>query len=432
MRVKERQLMKRQKAKDLKREKRRKKQSIGRFDLKNPERFVVSTDLFGNQKFEVAAFSKLHYYYSSNPETRLIIKPTGLTLCRVANRKLLVESANSVGVLFPNSTIDELNEKHKKPPQPKNNEHGRILSRKAAKRIKKAVGTLVMMSREKWRNKSKHGQEHAFRVNFITLTLPSLQSHLDETIKNECLNQFLTELRQLGVSNYVWVAEPHKNGSIHFHIATDSFVEKDLLQSKWNRITNKLGYVDRYAEKMNKLTFEMYWKQYCSKEKKDVALSRYERGMSSNWSNPPSTKIHAIYNLRNVASYMSKYMTKTPDEIDIINGIEMTRTQRSSVTFSLKSRKISGRRWGQSQSLSGINKNIGSYLVSETGKLTWTKALAVVNKCVAAFPDRYCETDYSKHVGANPVDLERVIPRFFADIRKQIRAGGYLTGISPN
>jgi hypothetical protein len=37
----------------------------------------------------------------------------------------------------------------------------------------------------------------------------------------------------------------------------------------------------------------------------------YELGMKTNWSQPNSTDIHSVINIRNLASYLIKYMTKT-------------------------------------------------------------------------------------------------------------------------
>ena len=187
----------------------------------------------------------------------------------------------------------------------KKTDHKGKISAKAKIRIENAIDWMLATVPRKRFYSLQHDKYFYFKINFITLTLASKQIHDDNTIKKELLNQFLTEIRQqFKVKKYLWRAEPQKNGNIHFHIIADQFIHYREVRVKWNRIQNKLGYVDRYTAKEGKL-------------------------------DPPSTEIKSIKRIKNLAKYLSKYCTK---ESEI--------------------RKIQGRQWGLSQNLSKFQRAV--------------------------------------------------------------------------
>ena len=144
-----------------------------------------------------------------------------------------------------------------------------------------------------------------FKLNMVTLTLSSKQIHTDNEIKNKLLNQFLVELRYKHKCQfYLWRAESQGNGNIHFHIITDKYIPWNELRNGWNRIQNKLGYVDRFNEKYKGKT-------------------------------PNSTDIHSIWKVKNLSAYLAKYCTKED-----------------------KNRKIQGKQWGLSSGLSKLKSSI--------------------------------------------------------------------------
>jgi hypothetical protein len=113
----------------------------------------------------------------------------------------------------------------------------------------------------------KHGKEvNGEKVfpTFVTLTLPAVQLHTDNTIKDKVLAPFIKWLtadsseiykkgpkkgqkKGFGVSVYFWRAEPQKNTNIHFHIIADKYVPWEAIREKWNHYCDRLGYVSRYA-----------------------------------------------------------------------------------------------------------------------------------------------------------------------------------------
>jgi hypothetical protein len=154
------------------------------------------------------------------------------------------------------------------------------ISNKSKQKIKKAAKYLLYNSVLKTAYNHKTKSRFSFKVNFITLTLSSKQIHSDKEIKSKLLNQFLVEAhKKWQVKNYIWRAEKQKNGNIHFHILCDRFIPWLELRNVWNRIQNKLGYIDAF-EAMNKNR------------------------------NPNSTDIHSLRKVKNVAAYVTKYITK--------------------------------------------------------------------------------------------------------------------------
>ena len=127
------------------------------------------------------------------------------------------------------------------------------MSYKANKRVRLAIDWMVYLSKKKPLYSAEKKNKYQFKLNFITLTLPSKQKHSDNEIKATLLNQFLIELRhKYKLHNYLWRAESQANGNIHFHVVTDIFVPWRTLRTDWNRIQEKLGYISRYQEKTGK------------------------------------------------------------------------------------------------------------------------------------------------------------------------------------
>lgn len=152
-----------------------------------------------------------------------------------------------------------------------------------------------------------------YRPTFVTLTLPSQQSHSDNEVKRECLNHFLIRLkRDWKVKHYIWRAEPQKNGNIHFHIILGKWVAWRWIRDTWNELVEKLGYVSRFQEK-------------------------------NGHRDPNSTDVHAIEKVNDIGAYMCKYMTKDGSKYE-------TRPDEKKV----KRRKIEGRIWGCSDSIRSL------------------------------------------------------------------------------
>ena len=194
------------------------------------------------------------------------------------------------------------------------NKHKGVMSKAAVKRMGNAIDWLLCYSSDKKVFHKKTGRKFRFNIGFVTLTLSASQVHSDKVIKKTLLHQFLTEARwRWGVIHYVWKSERQKNGNIHFHIVTDKFIPYKELRDCWNRIQSKLGYVSRFC-------------------------------CAYGHSDPNSTDIHSVKNIKNVSAYIKKYMSKHADE-----------------------EQIEGNIWGLSYSLSK-SKNLVMHMDESTSK----------------------------------------------------------------
>lgn len=193
------------------------------------------------------------------------------------------------------------------------NKHAGKVSTTARRKVSKAIEYLLFMARSKTLPDTYHGKCFKFKLSFITLTLPSSQIHTDNEIKASCLNQFLIEARtRWAVKNYIWRSEKQRNGSLHFHILTDKFVPWSELRDVWNRISNKLGYVDRYRDQMRAFhTGGINIRtDLLAKWAYKAQIRAYNTGKANDWASPNSTDVHSLHKIKNIKDYICKYIAK--------------------------------------------------------------------------------------------------------------------------
>lgn len=226
---------------------------------------------------------------------------------------------------------------------PVSNLHNFDISRKAANRIREKVEWLYTLSKSKTVTQKKGKVLYSFKMNFITLTLPSVQQHPTSLITSQCLNQFLTECSyKYGLKNYVWRLEFQKNGNAHYHIATDSYLDYLDVREIWNRCLSKLGYVAAYASKMSKFTLSQYVAAYNDNGATDfnTLRSRYTYGTASRWQNPNTVNVKSVSNARNIAFYISKYITKK-SEVSLNPEVSSREPSTSNIRMWFCSRSLS-------------------------------------------------------------------------------------------
>lgn len=89
--------------------------------------------------------------------------------------------------------------------------HLGTLSQQAHTNLLTSIKKFVWVTRACNLEKQRRREKHQKTLKFVTLTLASDQIHSDNMIKEELLNQFLTELRQdYDLKNYLWKAEKQK------------------------------------------------------------------------------------------------------------------------------------------------------------------------------------------------------------------------------
>lgn len=134
-------------------------------------------------------------------------------------------------------------------------------------------------------------------INFITLTFPQGTSEQDA---KEILNTWLTRVRfyvesraSNNVFNYLWVSELQKNGTMHFHLLTDCFLNVVKVQNFLNvSISNKI----------------------CQNAKTQIISQSQQRFLHNvnTGTSPSGLDIQSVkyYDTRKVTAYISKYVTK--------------------------------------------------------------------------------------------------------------------------
>lgn len=152
----------------------------------------------------------------------------------------------------------------------------------AVKRAKRAIMLLLAIAEPKKAMNFKLNRQFTFKVNFITLTLPTPQGDItDKQIKSQVLDVWLKAAkRRFGLRSYMWRAERQKNGNLHFHIITDTYIPYDQLRDTWNQRLNRLQFIDKFEKKHGHR-------------------------------HPNSTDVHSINNVKNLAAYFIKYFSKT-------------------------------------------------------------------------------------------------------------------------
>ena len=252
------------------------------------------------------------------------------------NDKVKFDINSKEGQAFPEFSSNPLTKKF----------HNFKLSPNAQRKIKEKTKWLYFMAKSRYIKTYSKKEIVNFKLNFVTLTLPSKQMHPTSQITSECFNQFLTEIRQrTGMVNYIWKLEFQNNGNVHYHLVTDVYLDFFFVRKIWNRILSKLGYVQAYQESMNSLSLLDYVSKYGSNQKKEfsVLAKRYAKGKSENWENPPSVDTRSCNNKNSIGYYIAKYFSKNE-----MNKVSCNELDNEDNSFSL-------RLWYCSRSLSKLD-----------------------------------------------------------------------------
>lgn len=220
-----------------------------------------------------------------------------------------------------------------------------FLSDHAKRKLFKSIDYLLITSDKKKVYSKVQKKYISFRIVFVTLTLQSDQIHSDKEITNKCFNQLLIELSKYhNVKKYVWRAEKQENGNIHYHLLINEFIEWSELRKRWNRICNKLGYVDSYQKKQKEFFKNGFRLSNNPNDKRTIGQQRkaYIIGQKSDWTSPNSTDIHDTRKIRDIKRYVGKYMAKQPE----VNLEELNPDSEILI--------VDGRLWSCSQNLSNV------------------------------------------------------------------------------
>jgi len=158
------------------------------------------------------------------------------------------------------------------------------------KRIEKAVDLLLMISPEKKVINPITNKFNKFQLTFITLTISdNLRIYDGKYCNDNLLKPFLRWLKEVKkVKSYLWKLELQERGQPHYHITTNEFIRYDEICNKWNLLQKGCGMLEDYKQK-----FGHY--------------------------NPNSTDIHQVYKIRNIKSYLVKYLSKVNKDDKKVN-----------------------------------------------------------------------------------------------------------------
>lgn len=151
----------------------------------------------------------------------------------------------------------------------------------AQKRIKKAVDLLVQFSPKRKIYNSVTMQTEMHTLSFITLTIPGKEKRLsaDQGYKL-LLSKWIRSMRDKhNLKTYIWKAEFQKNGQLHYHITTPSWIAYTEIRDTWNNIMSSNGMLDVWNDE-NPTKF------------------------------PNSTDVHKVYKVKNIQAYLAKYLSK--------------------------------------------------------------------------------------------------------------------------
>jgi len=180
-----------------------------------------------------------------------------------------------------------------------NTSRSKTISNKAATRIRDCVTWLIDSSSSKKLHYKTYDpitleeivKTCWFRINFITLTLPSKQVHDDVTLHEKVFKQWIRWWQRKEPNLlYIWKAETQKNRNLHYHLCTNSFIPKEDLTRSWNHHLESLGYVSRSRSKV-----------------------------------PQSTNVKAVWNEKKLQHELAKYISKKDFDLDKKTGQKVFR-----------------------------------------------------------------------------------------------------------
>ena len=210
--------------------------------------------------------------------------------------------------------------------------HNFTISENAYRTLKSKIGWLYHFAKPSYQKTYSGKEIYNFKMAFITLTLPSKQKEPSIDITQKYFNQFLTEIKQRTTfKNYVWRLEFQKNGNVHYHIASDTYLDYFFIQKIWNRIISKGGYVADYQNKHKNMSLAMYANAYNANKKTDFSAiaKRFAKGCANNWLQPNSVDIKSVTSGKMIAQYIAKYFGKNPAGASICNEFDTPQNSKA-------------------------------------------------------------------------------------------------------
>jgi hypothetical protein len=161
----------------------------------------------------------------------------------------------------------------------------------AKKRMAKAIDCLLMVSPKKKIFNPIIQKFQTFQLTFITLTIAdNTKNYSAKESYDLLLSPFLKWLREKqNCKSYIWKLELQERGQIHYHLTTNEFIEFTKIRNKWNELQSNCGMLDDYKKRFGN-------------------------------TDPNSTDIHAVYKVQDIKKYLLKYLSKSEQNAEKVNG----------------------------------------------------------------------------------------------------------------
>lgn len=165
------------------------------------------------------------------------------------------------------------------------------MSKGGKKRLAKAVSLLVQSSPKTYQYNPVTQKTQYHQLSFITLTLPDVSKSKDAKFCHKYLLQPMLRImrNRYKMKSYVWKCELQQNGSVHYHITTELFIEWTKLKQEWNAITRSHGMLDEFRDKYGH-------------------------------DNPNSIDVHSVNSVRDLEAYLIKYISKEYQNDEKLDG----------------------------------------------------------------------------------------------------------------
>jgi hypothetical protein len=195
---------------------------------------------------------------------------------QIRHKSLIVYTQTHFDSLFPRKIITNLSDYSKQ-----GLNYSGSVSYHVRRRINHAIHKLLLASPPIEIYNPVTLKVEIFTINFITLTIPTNQVLIDTKEGYELLlKPFLrTMRRKYNLKSYIWKAELQNRGQLHYHLTTNTWINWVNIRNEWNYLLRRNNLMDEYIS---------------------------EHGSD----NPNSTDVHKIYKIKNIASYLSKYISK--------------------------------------------------------------------------------------------------------------------------
>jgi len=207
----------------------------------------------------------------------------------------------------------------------KRDNHNFVISDNAYRTLKRRISWLYYLSKSRYKKTYSGKEIYNFKIAFITLSLPSKQQTPTNEVTKNLFNQFLTEIRQrTTMQNYVWRLEFQKNGNVHYHIVTDTYLDYFFALKIWNRILKNNGYIKPYSDKFGAMSLMQYNHATNRDGATDFSIvaKRYAKGCESKWTQPNTVDVRSVISNKAIANYISKYFAKDSDNGVIKNDLD--------------------------------------------------------------------------------------------------------------